>query len=241
MIRNLFLLLVIFGSVFLLFGCVNEQAAPTENISVSNQTPPKPTPSPTLTILSPQSGATFTSSEKTYAVDVSINYQNLVLKSPSKTNKKGEGHIKYFVDDSDMGLIKSKSFTLDSLSLGEHKLRVEVMNNDGSPYSPRVFKEVLFTISPQEDSPLASSTYVVEILDSGFKPDLLNARVGDSIVFVNKMSSPQSALSVVNGVELFNTRVIGTNMNSSVTLTYSGEIEYYSFVRPQVKGKLVVQ
>jgi hypothetical protein len=62
-----------------------------------------------------------------------------------------------------------------------------------------------------------------------------------AIVFVNKMSSPQSALSVVNGVELFNTRVIGTNMNSSVTLTYSGEIEYYSFVRPQVKGKLVVQ
>lgn len=240
MIRNLFLLLVILGSVFLLFGCVNEQASPTENVSVSNQTPPKPTPSPILTIVSPQSGATLSSSGKTYVVDVSINYQNLVLKSPSKTNKKGEGHIKYFVDDVDMGLIQSKSFALAPLSLGEHKLRVEVLNNDGSPYSPRVFKEVFFTIAPL-DAPLASSEYVIEILDSGFKPALLNAHVGDSVVFVNRMSSPQSALSVVNGVELFNTKVIGPNMNSSVTLTSSGEIEYYSFVRPHVKGKLVIQ
>ena len=110
MIRNLFLLLVISGSVFLLFGCVAEQSAPLENQS-SNQTTPAPVLSPSLAIVSPQSGTTFTSDEKTYSVDVSINYQNLVLKSPTQTNKKGEGHIKYFVDDVDMGLIKSKSFT----------------------------------------------------------------------------------------------------------------------------------
>lgn len=240
MIRNLFLLLVISGSVFLLFGCVAEQSAPLENQS-SNQTTPAPVLSPSLAIVSPQSGTTFTSDEKTYSVDVSINYQNLVLKSPTQTNKKGEGHIKYFVDDVDMGLIKSKSFTIPSLELGDHTLRVEVLNNDGSLYSPRIFKEVFFTVSPSQNSPSAPSEYVVEILDSGFTPSLLTVHVGDSITFVNKMSSPQSALSVVNGVELFNTKVIGTNMNSSVTLTYSGEIEYYSFVRPQVKGKLVVQ
>lgn len=240
MIRNLFLLLVIFGSVFLLFGCVAAQSTPLENQS-SNQTTPAPVLSPSLTIVSPQSGTTFTSDEKTYSVDVSINYQNLVLKSPTQANKKGEGHIKYFVDDVDLGLIKSKSFTIPSLELGDHTLRVEVLNNDGSLYSPRIFKEVFFTISPSQNPASAPSAYVVEILDSGFTPSLLNAHVGDSIVFVNKMSSPQSALSVVNGVELFNTKVIGPNMNSTVTLTYSGEIEYYSFVRPQVKGKLVVQ
>ncbi len=232
----------IFGSLFVLFGCLGESSpAPVDNSILANQTQVKPIPNPSISILSPQSGQVFFVLQKTYDLDVSLNYQNLVLKSPGGAKKKGEGNLKYFLDEVEMGLVKSKSFSIPALAIGDHTLRIELFNNDGTPYSPRVFKEVFFSVAIEESSSQPSTEYVVEILDSGFNPQSTTAKVGDSITFVNKMSSPQSALSVVGGNELFNTRVIGPGMNSTVVLTQSGEIEYYSFVRPHVKGRLTVQ
>jgi LPXTG-motif cell wall-anchored protein len=92
-------------------------------------------------ITAPAEGATVTGTEVTVTVDPG---QVKVVKPG--TPVAGEGHWHYLVDGQEVGKGPVNSFTFKNLTPGKHVLRVELHQNDHSPY-PGAAKEVTVNVA----------------------------------------------------------------------------------------------
>ena len=105
-----------------------------------------------LTVQSPQDGATAK------GTDVTVQFQtsgiqlvdtNVPVSEAGKrpdANKPGQGHVHFMLDLQPLVVwTKGDPYTFSNLQPGQHQLMVEVVENDHSPLSPPVRKEVHFT------------------------------------------------------------------------------------------------
>jgi len=204
-----------------------------EEQNVTNDTappppPPPPAPAPTLSILSPSSGETIMSSGETLDVTLTLNTQNLLLKSPGGVAKKGEGHFRITVDDGVPQTVTTKNYLMSGMAVGEHKVKVEVLNNDRTAYSPAIMKEVAFSIEKEKPAVYVPVDYTVSVDDNGFKPQALNVKVGDRVTWVNNGKMPQTATCFISAKKVFDTGSIASGKSATITMTEEFECDYYS-------------
>ncbi len=131
--KLLSVLLVLFA--VLVAGCVG-QSAQEQNIYATTSTPG----GPTLEIISPQEGEVISGLS---IIGIRVNVSGIKLLDPKPQNNPGEGHIDMTLD----GRIHHTPFITDSFSdvaVGEHTLRVEIVNNDHTSLFPPVYKIIRF-------------------------------------------------------------------------------------------------
>lgn len=134
---------------------------------------------PSIQILSPEDGLT------TFDRDITLNVavENIELVDPvGQPPQPGQGHYHIRVDGQDLGVFVSEtSYTIHNLAAGEHRITVELQNNNHLPFNPPVLDTVVIRIlSPQirilspQDGALINSSSVevrVEIQDFTLDPD----------------------------------------------------------------------
>ncbi len=222
--------------LLLLFGCTSPP--PAQNTSNNSQNQVAKTP--IFSITSPQEGDIITAQDNN-DVSLVISTQNLVLKAPGAAPKKGEGHFRVTVDEQDAVIVTSKTYTMSGLSVGDHTVKVQLYNNDRTPYSPSLVRTVHFSIALPLPTVYVPKTYTVTMSDVSYDPVTLTVNVGDSITFVNSGSRPASATAFLVGKEVFNTQVIGPGKSATVTVTQMGQFQYYSLINPIMRGTVIVQ
>lgn len=224
----------------MLFGCFGE----TPPANDTNVTPP-PTPpaakTPSFTIASPADGSVVYVQGETGDVTLSLSTQNLVLKQPGGAANKGEGHFKVSVDGGTATTVTSKTYLLSGLTLGQHTVRVELLNNDRTSYAPAIIRESTFTVEPEQPPEYVPQTYTVNIEDFSYEPAAITVKVSDSINFVNTGAYPRSATCYIGGSEKFDTDVLGPGQSATVTFTEMMDCEYYSTTHFAMKGHVTVQ
>ncbi|MCS7001566.1 MAG: cupredoxin domain-containing protein [Dehalococcoidia bacterium] len=113
--------------------------APTPGTPIP-PTPGTPGLQPSLFINSPTEGQTIVGTD----VEVQLEIANLTLRPPGTPNRAGEGSISLFLDNLPEQRISDRTFTFRNVSPGTHVLRVELRQNDGTPFTPPVQVTVNF-------------------------------------------------------------------------------------------------
>ncbi|MFH1222461.1 MAG: hypothetical protein V1492_05240 [Candidatus Micrarchaeota archaeon] len=225
--------LIILGLLFvLLFGCINNPPPVENTTNTTNQTPPLVMPS--FTIATPSEDETFKVQGTSGAVDIVLTTKNLILKQ-SGVKKIGEGHFAFALDDATSVPVYQKTYTLDNVATGEHVLRIELVHNDGSSYSPKISRSVRFFVE-NEIKIYVPVEYVVSIKDFSYEPATLEANVGDKVTWVNNGAYPRSATCVGK----FDTQVLGPGKNATITLTEPLECDYIALTHSAMKGHIKV-
>jgi plastocyanin len=224
-------------------GCVifGEQQNVTNETNVTPP-PPPPTPkTPTLSISSPASGDVIMSENDTADVTLMLTTQNLIVKSPGGASKVGEGHFRITVDDGVPQPVTTKTYLISGLSVGEHRVKVELLNNDRTQYSPAISKEVTFTIEKQKPAEYVPQAYTVSISDTAYTPSSLTVKVGDSVTWTNNGARPQTATCFINGAKVFDTQTLGPGKSATITMNEMLECDYYSQLFRALSGKIKVE
>jgi len=205
---------------------------------------PEPPPSvikPSFRITAPSDGEIIYTDGDTGEVTLSMSTQNLILKQPSGKANNGEGHFSITIDNDEVVDIASKVYTMENLELGYHEVSVELVNNDGSSYSPRITNYVSFTIEREAPDVYVPQTYTVKIKDFSYEPAQITVKATDSVTFVNQGNYPRSATCFIEGKQMFDTGVIGSGKSVTVTMDKVMECEYYSTTHMAMKGHIVVE
>lgn len=222
----------------MLAGCAGPE--PVQN--VTNETPPAPpAPTPVVTVLSPASGEVLYSSSDPADVTLSISIQNLLLRPPGGQASAGQGHFRLTVDGGEPQTVTTKNYVISGLALGDHTLQLELLNNDRTPYSPAVTRQVTFTIEQEVPAEYVPQEYTVDIQDFSYDPDTLTVKVSDSVTFVNVGAYPRSATCFVDGKQVFDTGVLGPGQSKTITLEQAVECEYYATTHRAMTGTLVIE
>jgi plastocyanin len=93
---------------------------------------------------------------------------------------------------------------------------------------------ILFGLLPV---PVRAETIQVSIDKLVFSPDEVNARVGDTIEWVNKDTLAHTATATNNDWNVS----IAPNQSGRVVLKKPGAADYYCKFHPNMKGRVVVQ
>lgn len=217
-----------------------------EEQNVTNETtePPPPPPvvkKPTITITGPAPGEIVMIEGDTAEVTLTLSTQNLILKSPGGAAKVGEGHFRITVDDGVPQAVTAKSYLMEGLDVGEHRVKVELLNNDRTQYSPIIYKEVAFTVEKEKPKEYVPQDYTVSITDSAYSPSSITVKVGDRVTWVNNGARPQTATCFIGGNKVFDTQTLGVGKNATITMTGMLECEYYSILFRALSGKIKVE
>lgn len=78
----------------------------------------------------------------------------------------------------------------------------------------------------------------VRMVDFGFSPQRLTARVGDRLVWANAGQAPHTA-TARDGT--FDTGIVGSGKRATTTLTTQGTFSFYCTIHPEMTGTLVVR
>lgn len=236
--RPLILALLAIGLV--ISGCVIFQ----EEQNLTNETPPPPppppAPTPTVAVLTPMDGETILTLEETADVTLALSTQNLLLKPPGGAAKKGEGHFKITVDGGDPQTVSSKTYLISGLAIGQHTVRVELMNNDRTSYYPMIYKEVMFLIEKDKPLEYEPQAYTVTIQDFSYSPSSLTVKVGDTVTFVNQGNFPRSATCFMGSRQVFDTKVLAHGQNATIRMGEVMDCEYYSTTHKLMTGTISV-
>lgn len=234
-VLGLFLVLL----MIMLVGCTAEK--PVQN--TTNETPPPPLPvlNPSVTILSPADGDVIYTTDDTADVTLSVSIHDLVLKAPGGQAKQGQGHFKLTIDGGEPQIVITKNYVISGLTLGEHTIELELLNNDRTPYSPEIKKQVSFTIEREEPPEYVPKEYRVDIKDFSYEPDNLTVKVSDKVIFTNTGAYPRSATCFVEGKKVFDTGVLGPGQNATITMDKPTECEYYSLTYRAMTGTIVIE
>jgi hypothetical protein len=154
----IFALALVLVSVAVLPGCGGQATTSTStktSTSTAQTTTIKPTKavSPSILIMSPESG--FVSNTGDVTITVKVLSFTLVEKV-GQTNVVGEGHIVYYLDvdvpktqgaqattaQDTYAVTSATSHTWHSLKAGHHMLRVQLVNNNNTPLSDPIFASV---------------------------------------------------------------------------------------------------
>ena len=139
--------------LLLVEGCVDNTGTDTgtdagavaQNQSQQPLYNPEASGGPSISIIQPLNGAVIQGSS-TIGVKVTVSGINLIDVPADKQNRPGTGHVSYILD----GRIEHKSpYISDSFANvqpGQHKVRAELRNNDNTPLTPAVYKEVTVTV-----------------------------------------------------------------------------------------------
>lgn len=128
-------LIILLAATALLVGGCSPYTAPTGGTTVEGNA--------SFEIVSPPEGESVPGPSITLVFEA----QDLTIQSPGGANNPNQGHFHIFVDGgTDYAVVNEATYTL-TLSPGEHTVRVELRNNDHSPFSPEVVREVTFTVS----------------------------------------------------------------------------------------------
>ncbi|MBI3287327.1 MAG: hypothetical protein HYZ68_04695 [Chloroflexi bacterium] len=142
--RTIFLTSTAIAAVFLAACAAPTPAPPTEG-------------GPSFEIVSPTGGATVGSE-----VTLELSISNLTVVEPGAPLNPSQGHFHIFLDGgSDYEVVYSISHTLSNLAPGDHKVRVELRQNNHSPFDPPVVREVNFTAG---EAAGGAPAYAMEIL-----------------------------------------------------------------------------
>ncbi len=216
-----------------------------EEQNVTNETepppPPPPPPNPVVSIVSPTAGEVMMSQGDTLDVTLAISTQNLLLKSPGGAAKKGEGHFRVTVDDGVPQTVTTKNYLVSGLAVGEHTIKVEVLNNDRTQYSPSIMREVQFTIEREKPAEYVPVDHTVTIDDKGFKPADLTVKVGDRVTWVNSGKMPQTATCFIAARKVFDTGSIASGNSATITMGEEFECDYYSQLFRALTAKITVE
>ncbi len=234
LVSSLFAFLIL----FLAFGCIAQQPTPSSNTS-DNQTAPVVAKIPSFTLSSPANGETITTQEGSASITFKLSTKNLVTKPLGGQAKTGEGHFKIILDGNTVGTFASKTYQLDNIAPGEHTVKIELVNNDGKPYSPAIYKQITFTVI-KEITVYSPADYTVVIHDFSYEPGTLTVKYSDRITFVNSGTFPRSATCRVGSTTVFDTTIIAPGKNSTVTMSTLGECDYFSLTYLLMKGKIIV-
>jgi len=229
-------LLFFFGIMFLLLGCIGGGETPQNETNVT-PTQEKPTVvMPSFILIGPDEGEVFTTEGDYGSINVVLSTSNLIIRpAGTRPNKIGEGHFAISLDNGDKTYIFTKNYVLDGISPGAHTLRVELVHNDNSPYSPPIVKTVNFYIE-KAVTEYVPKEYVVIIHDFSYEPETITVNVGDTITWVNNGAYPRSA--TYTGV--FDTQIIPPGQNASVKMTTPGTFRYYDLTFMAMKGTVIV-
>lgn len=104
--------------------------------------------------VSPTAGASVEGPSITLQMEV----VNLILQTPGGANNPNQGHFHIFVDGGTGYDVVYEATHALALAPGEHTVRVELRNNDHSPFSPPVFREVIFTVTGTYEVPAGGAT-----------------------------------------------------------------------------------
>jgi len=99
---------------------------------------------PALALITPLDGQSLNSSSP--VVLVSAGNFRLEHASIGKPNTQGVGHLRAYVDGESRRSTGHARFPIAGLAAGQHSLRVELVNNDGSPLAPPVRDHSSFTV-----------------------------------------------------------------------------------------------
>ncbi len=237
----------------LLFGCLVLEQKVEETPQQPPETPPeeemppveeeqpveaeRPRPAPQLDILSPSPNEVI---ETDGPVALVVSVRNVELVPPGGPKKEGEGHLKIVVDGGEPMYTTSLTNSL-SLSEGPHTVMVELVHNDGSSYSPPVRDQVSFSVRmPMEEEERPVAAKEISVTEDGLEFSVLEARVGDSITFVNTGTTPVSVVAIDDEGVLFNTGALHPGESATVTIERAGTFTLASPFRPQIKGTLTV-
>jgi len=215
-------------------GCISLGAqAPQPQ---QNNTAPPAAPIPSFTIIEPVSGDSVLSVDDTADVSVVLSAQNLSIKPSGPSSNPGEGHFRISLDDGAFVSFYSKSYTLAGVGVGTHSIRVELVNNDNTPYYPPIARTVTFDVRPAHPV-YAPQSYEVEITDFSFDPQNITVKVGDSITWENQGSYPRSATSTGN----FDTKVMAPGGSATLNFTKEGTFNYFSLTYTMMRGTVTVE
>lgn len=107
--------------------------------------------SPQLVVSAPAEGATITGTDVAITVQVSglqLVPSGVPLTEAGKrpdANRPGEGHLHFMLDLLPLVVWEhGEPYTFSNITPGDHQLMVELVNNDHSPLSPPVVKQISF-------------------------------------------------------------------------------------------------
>lgn len=103
--------------------------------------------------ISPRSGTEVDGTSQ--EVRVTLHDFSLSAESIGGDNVAGEGHWALFLDDELLDSIGEPSYMLEDLTSGDHEIRVELRNNDGTPVEPSLSGSSSITVA---DQPVAATT-----------------------------------------------------------------------------------
>jgi hypothetical protein len=119
---------------------------------------------PDLTVVGPQDGAVI--EDNSVAVEFAVNGITLVPTSVRvaeagkhpELNRPGEGHLHFVLDLQPLVVWeKNEPYTFEMLPSGEQLLMVELVQNDHSPLSPAVMRQIRFTSEAPSELPVSGS------------------------------------------------------------------------------------
>ena len=143
--------------------------------------PPSP---PVLSIAAPAENSTILGTKTT--ISFVVGNFTFVDYRQKKTNTPNEGHVLLWIDEQNPTpqnahiLLSQSDLTLDSLPPGAHTLRLEVVQNDSSSYTPKIYSVIHFiTILPHPTSyPTPSPQNLIINLTAGIKTEYFIAFFG---------------------------------------------------------------
>lgn len=222
-------------------GCIFQSETNITNNTTAPPPPPPPPKTPTVSIASPGEGELMVVPGDTADVTVAMTTQNLLLKTPGGAKKVGEGHFKVTVDDGAAQTFATKNILLSGLALGEHTVKVELLHNDRTPYSPAISKQVTFTLEKEKPKEYVPQAYTVTIKDFAYEPADITVKRTDSVTFENKGAYPRSATCFIAGKQVFDTGVLGPGKSLTIKMDETFECEYYATTHRAMVGNIKVE
>jgi plastocyanin len=230
-------LFVLFALFLLFLGCIGpappqQQPQPQEN--KTNETQQQPV-YPNFVIVTPKNDDVFKITDDSIDINVSLSTTNLVLKQPGGQAKIGEGHFRIILDNQQSIIVTTKSYTLKGVGVGEHTLKIELMNNDNTSYSPRIIKTVYFRVEKEVTN--EPQIINVSIEDFAYNPSEVTIKVGDYVKWTNNAKFPRSITATDQS---FN-KLLAPGESYTFKFTKTGVYEYNSVNWPAMKGKIIVE
>ena len=231
------LLVLVFGIMLLTFGCIDFGGEAPQEEQPVEPTPEPVVRTPSFSIVSPDEGEVISTDGEYGTVDLVLSTSDLIIKPlGSSPNKVGEGHFSVTLDDGDIIHVFSKTYQLEGVESGSHTLRVELLNNDHTSYSPSIVKTVNFYVE-ESSAEYIPKDYTVKINDFSYDPETITVTKGDKVTWENEGAYPRTA--TYTGV--FDTDVIAPGGNATVTMDTVGTYEYYSLTYFAMKATIIVE
>lgn len=147
----------------------------------------------TLMRLSPRNGTEVEGNSQ----DVRLSLHDFTLNADAigSANVAGEGHWALFLDDVLVDSLGEPSFTLEGLSPGDHTIRAELRNNDGTPVDPALGGSATITVpapmpvlisAPEPEPPSVGEPSLIQAAGIGLALGIVFVVGGGAALIMNR-------------------------------------------------------